>query len=152
MVSDTRCCGSAARSRDTMRAMRRTLLAGFLLLGVVLGACGNDDKNTTQAKCLSGDDPALEAAARDHAKVIVVGAKAVTSEADRVQVDTCRTADDKATATVTVFGIRDKSVSDQRHQMTLERKAARWLVVRDLDTQRCRKGHGHQDFSSLQCT
>jgi hypothetical protein len=135
-----------------MRAMRRTLLAGFLLLGVALGACGNDDENKTQAKCLSGDDPGLEAAAREHAKVIVVGAKAVRSEADRVQVDTCRTSDTNATATVTVFGIRDKSVSDQRHQMTLERKAARWLVVRDLDTRRCRKGHGHQDFSSLQCT
>jgi hypothetical protein len=135
-----------------MRAMRRTLLAGFLLLGVVLGACGNDDKNNNaQAKCLSGDDPALEAAARDHTKVIVVGAKALGSDADRVQVDTCRTSDNNATATVTVFGIRDKAVSDQRHQMTLERKAARWQVVRDLDTQRCRKGHGHQDFSSLKC-
>jgi hypothetical protein len=134
-----------------MRAMRRTLLAGFLLLGVALGACGNDDTDKTQAKCLS-DDPGLEAAARDHAKVIVVGPKAVTSEADRVQVDTCRTSDTNATATVTVFGIRDKSVRDQRHQMTLERKAARWLVVRDLDTQRCREGHGHQDFSSLRCT
>jgi hypothetical protein len=134
-----------------MRAMRRTLLAGLLLLGVVLGACGNDDKDkNAQAKCLSGD-PALEAAARDHANVIVVGAKAVKGEADRVQVDTCRTSDENATATVTVFGIRDASVRDQRHQMTLERKAARWLVVRDLDTQRCRKGHGHQDFSSLKC-
>jgi hypothetical protein len=135
-----------------MRAMRRTLLAGFLLLGAVLGACGNDDKNkNAQAKCLSGNDPALEAAAREHAKVIVVGTKSVTSEADRVQVDTCRTSDTNATATVTAFGIRDKVVSDQRHQMTLERKAARWQVVRDLDTQRCRKGHGHQDFSSLKC-
>jgi hypothetical protein len=132
-----------------MRAMRRTLLAGFLLVGVALGACGNDDKSA-QTKCLA-DDPGLEAAAREHANVIVVGAKAVTSEADRVQVDTCRTSDENATATVTVFGIRDESVRDQRHQMTLERKAARWVVVRDLDTQRCRKGHGHQDFSSLKC-
>ena len=132
--------------------MRRTLLAGLLLVGVVLGACGNDDENKTQAKCLSGDAPGLEAAARDHSRVIVVGAKSLSSEADRVQVDTCRTSDTDATATVTVFGIRDTSVSDQRHQMTLERKAARWLVVRDNDTQRCRKGHGHQGFSSLRCS
>jgi hypothetical protein len=133
-----------------MRAMRRTLLAGLLLTGVVLGACGNDDKKA-QATCRPGNDPALEAAAREHAKVIVVGAKVVKSEADRVEVDICRTSDDNATATVTVFGIRDDSIRDQRHQLTLERKSARWVIVRDLDTQRCRKGRGHQDFSSLQC-
>jgi hypothetical protein len=133
-----------------MRAMRRTLLAGLLLAGVVLGACGNDDKKA-QATCRPGNDPALEAAAREHAKVIVVGAKVVEAEADRVQVDTCRTSDENATATVTFFGIRDDSIRDQRHQLTLERKSARWVVVRDLDTQRCRKGRGHQDFSSLQC-
>jgi hypothetical protein len=133
-----------------MRAMRRTLLAGLLLVGAALGACGNDEKDKTATKCLS-DDPALEAAARDHAKVIVVGSKVVKSEADRVQVDTCRTSDENATATVTVFGIRDDSIRDQRHQMTLERRNARWIVVRDNDTQRCRKGRGHQDFSSLKC-
>jgi hypothetical protein len=131
--------------------MRRTLLAGLLLTGVMLGACGNDDDKDTQATCRSGDDSALKAAARDHAKVIVVGAKVVKAEADRVQVDTCQTSDEDATATVTVFGIHDDSVRDQRHQLTLERKSARWVVVRDLDTHRCRKGRGHQDFSSLKC-
>jgi riboflavin biosynthesis pyrimidine reductase len=134
-----------------MRAMRRTLLAGLLVAGVVLGACGNDDDKNAQAKCRSGEDSALQAAARAHAKVIVVGAKVVKADADRVEVDTCRTSDENATATVTVFGIRDDSVADQRHQLTLERKSARWVVVRDLDTQRCRKGRGHQDFSSLKC-
>jgi hypothetical protein len=135
-----------------MRAMRRTLLAGLLLAAVVLGACGNDDDKNTQATCRSGEeDPALKAVARDHANVIVVGTKVVKAEADRVQVDTCQTSDEDATATVTVFGIRDDSVRDQRHRLTLERKNARWVVVRDLDSQRCRKGRGHQDFSSLKC-
>ena len=133
-----------------MPIMRRTLLAGLLVAGVVLGACGDDDKNA-QTTCRSDDAPALKAAARDHAKVIVVGTKVVKGEADRVEVDTCQTSDENATATVTVFGIRDDSVRDQRHQLTLERKNARWVVVRDLDTQRCRKGRGHQDFSSLKC-
>jgi CO dehydrogenase/acetyl-CoA synthase alpha subunit len=133
-----------------MRAMTRTLLAGLLLVGAALSACGNDDENKTATKCLSGE-PALTAAARAHANVIVVGAKVLKSEADRVQVDTCRTTDENATATVTVFGIRDDSVRDLRHQMTLERRNARWVVVRDNDTQRCRKGRGHQDFSTLKC-
>ena len=133
-----------------MRAMTRTLLAGLLLACAALSACGGDDKDKIATKCLS-EDPALTAAARDHAHVIVVGTKVVKSEADRVQVDTCRTTDTNATATVTVFGIRDDSVRDQRHQMTLERRNARWIVVRDNDTQRCRKGRGHQDFSTLKC-
>lgn len=130
--------------------MRRTLLAGSLLLGVVLGACGSDENDKTATECLSAD-PEIEAAAREHAKVIVVGAKVVGGEADRVEVDTCRTTDENATATVTVFGIRDDSIRDQRHQMTLERRNARWVVVRDNDTHRCRKGRGHQDFSSVKC-
>jgi hypothetical protein len=133
-----------------MRAMRRTLLTGLLLAGLALGGCGDDEKDKAATKCLS-DDPALEAAARAHVDVVVVGAKVVNSEADRVEVDTCRTSDTDATATVTVYGIHDDSVSDQRHEMTLERKSARWTIVRDYDTQRCRKGHGHQDFSSVKC-
>ena len=125
-------------------------MAGLLLAGVALGACGDDEKDKQATKCLS-DDPGLTAVARDHADVVVVGRKVVNGEADRVVVDTCRTSDENATATVTVYGIRDDSVRDQRHRMTLERKGARWVVVRDYDTQRCRKGHGHQDFSSLKC-
>ena len=131
--------------------MRRTLLVGTLLAGIALGACGDDDEKKAQTTCLS-DDPAIEAAAREHAKVIVVGAKAVAGEADRVDVDTCRTSDENATATVTVLGIRDDSIRDQRHRLTLERKNARWVIVRDLDSHRCREGRGHQDFSTLKCT
>jgi hypothetical protein len=131
-----------------MRAMRRTLLAGLVLASVALGACGDDEN--ARKDCESGDR-ALEAAAREHVKVIVIGARTVKGQADRVQVDICRTSDENATATATVFGIRDDSVRDQRHRMTLERKDGRWVVVRDLDTQRCREGRGHQDFSSVLC-
>jgi hypothetical protein len=131
-----------------MRAMKRTLFTGCLLAAVAVAGCGGDDR--AQTRC-DPADAALKAAARKHVDTIVVGAKAVEGDAQRVTVDACRTSDEDATATVTVFGVRDDSVRDQRHQLTLERKSARWVVVRDLDTQRCRKGRGHQDFSSLKC-
>jgi hypothetical protein len=131
--------------------MRRTLLAGCLLAAVAAAGCGGDDNDKqAQTRCLSSS-PALEAAARKHVDTIVVGAKAIKSDADRVTVDACRTSDEDATATVTVLGVRDDSVRDQRHRLTLQRKDGAWVIVRDLDTQRCRKGRGHQDFSSLRC-
>ena len=134
-----------------MSAMRRLLLTGCLLACLAAAGCGDDDDEKNQAKeCLSSP-AALQTAAKEHANVIVVGAKALDSEAKRVEVKACRTSDDEATATVTVLGIPDDSIRDQRHQLTLERKNARWVVVRDLDTQRCREGRGHQDFSSLVC-
>lgn len=128
--------------------MRRTLLTGCLLTAVAVAACGGDDR--AQTRCEPAD-AALEAAARKHVDTIVVGAKAIEGDADRVTVDACRTSDEDATATVTVFGVRDDSVRDQRHRLTLQRKDGAWVIVRDLDTQRCRTGRGHQDFSSLRC-
>jgi hypothetical protein len=132
-----------------MRAMRRALLTAALLAGLALASCGGDDKEANK-DCQPGSDPALEAAARAHVDKIIVGAKPV--DADKIEVDACRTSDDEATATITVLGVKDKAVKDQRHQATLEKRNGKWAVVRDLDTQRCREGHGHKGFSSLQCT
>jgi hypothetical protein len=133
-----------------MRAMRaRLLLTTCLIAGLALSACGGDDKKVSK-KCLAGD-PALDAAARTHVETIIVGTREVGT-ADNVAVDACRTSDQDATATVTVEGLRDDSVRDQRHQITLRKRNGKWAIVRDLDTQRCRDGRGHQDFSSLACT
>ena len=129
--------------------MRGRLLISCLLAGLALGACGGDDKKANTA-CLSSQ-AALEAAARAHVDKIVIGTKEV-GDADKIAVDTCRTSDTEATATVTVEGIRDDSVRDQRHQLTLEKKSGTWTIIRDLDSQRCQKGRGHQEFSSIQCT
>jgi hypothetical protein len=122
-----------------------------LLAALALGACGGDDKKDNASKdCQSGSDAALEAAARAHVDTIVIGTKEV-GDADKIDVTQCKTSDSDATAVVTVEGIRDDSVRDQRHQLTLEKRSARWTIVRDLDSQRCREGRGHQDFSSIQC-
>ena len=129
--------------------MRRLLATSWLLASLALVACGGNDKNAS-TDCLS-PDKAIDAAAAKHVDTIVVGVKDV-GDADKVTVKSCRTSDNDATAIVTVSGVRDASVKDQRHELTLKRKNNRWVLARDLDTQRCRKGHGHQDFSSLQCT
>jgi hypothetical protein len=133
-----------------MRAMRAQLLTACVVVaGLALSACGNDDDNTNKA-CIKGSDNALESAARSHVDVIIVGVKKV-GQADDVDVKTCKTGDNDATAVVTVKGINDKTVEDQRHTMKLAKKNGKWVIVQDNDTLRCRKGHGHRNFSTLQC-
>jgi hypothetical protein len=125
------------------------LLTACVVAGLALSACGGDDEETNKA-CIKGSDNALESAARSHVDVIIVGVKKV-GQADKVDVTTCKTGDNDATAVVTVKGIRDKIVADQRHEMTLKKENGKWQIVRDSDTLRCREGHGHRDFSTLQC-
>ena len=120
-----------------------------LLGALVLASCGGNDKKVSK-DCLPGSDPALEADARAHVDRIIVGAKPV--KADKVEVDTCKTGDSDATATVTVVGVADRFVADQRHQLTLGKNEGKWAIVGDLDTMRCRTGHGHdKTFSGVEC-
>jgi hypothetical protein len=132
-----------------MRAMKLLMLTACVLCGLLLAACGGGDKKASK-DCLSPVDKGLDGAARKHVETIVVGTKDV-GDADKINVDICRTSDSDATAVVTVLGVRDKLIEDQRHQLTLQRKNSNWVIVRDLDTLRCRNGHGHRDFSSLLC-
>jgi hypothetical protein len=134
-----------------MPAMRRALLRLLLIAALVAaGGCGGgDDDDEAKGPCRR--DAGVEAAARSHVDVIVVGARTIDAKADAVRVRTCRRSEDYAEATVTVIGVRHPRVADQRHRLILERKAARWTIVRDLDEHRCRRGRGHRDFSSLVC-
>jgi len=129
--------------------MTRALLTLSLLGALVLASCGGDDKKANK-DCLPGSDPALTAAAQAHVDKIIVGAKPV--KADKVKVDACKTGDGDATATVTVVGVSDSFVADQRHQLTLAKQDGKWAIVGDLDTMRCRTGHGHDNsFSGVEC-
>src|SRR4051812_49081062 len=132
-----------ARPRhESMRAMTGKLLTACVVAaGLALSACGNDGDNNENKACIKGSDNSLESAARSHVDVIIVGIKKV-GDADDVDVKTCKTGDNDATAVVTVKGIRDKIVEDQRHQMKLAKKNSKWVIVQDNDTLRCRKGHG----------
>jgi len=132
-----------------MRTMTRALLTAALLGALAIASCGGSDKKVSK-DCLPGTDAALEAAARAHVDRIILGAKPV--KADKVVVDACKTGDEDATATITVVNVADKLVADQRHQVTLARKQGKWAVVGDLDSMRCRQGHGHDNsFSGVEC-
>jgi hypothetical protein len=58
----------------------------------------------------------------------------------------------QTTATVTVYGQRDDSVRDTRHELVLDKLVAQgWVVSSDVTTYRCQPGRGHQDFSPDLC-
>jgi hypothetical protein len=148
---------------NRLRASTLVLLSAVLLAG----GCGDDDKGSSSDGS-SGDassnvfgkggdcqdsEPGLEKAARDHVAYIKVAedGRAESGSADRITVDVCRSAQDEATATVTVFGLRDDSIRDIRHEMRLIKSGGIWQVTDDQDSQRCQAGRGQQEFSGSRC-
>ena len=71
--------------------------------------------------------------------------------ASRLTISACQTSPSEATATLTVFGLHDKSTLDIRHGVKLERKGGTWTVTGDAHTRRCQPGHGNQEFSGEKC-
>jgi len=158
---------------DTRGRLRRagSLFVVCLVAAAVAGGCGGDDDKSSGGPGggeTSSDNPGnvfgkggdckdsdagLEKAARDHVasfKVAEDGAPEGGS-ADRISVDICRTTDDEAIATVTVFGLRDDSIRDVKHEMRLIKSGGIWQVTDDQDSQRCQAGRGQQEFSGSRC-
>jgi hypothetical protein len=97
-------------------------------------------------------EPEIHNAARAVAGDITVARPGVEGDADRIEVVVCKTTDSRATATVTVYGQRDDSVRDARHELVLDKLVAQgWVVSSDVTTYRCQPGRGHQDFSPDLC-
>jgi hypothetical protein len=97
-------------------------------------------------------EPELHNAARSVVGDITVAKPGIEGDADRVEVIVCKTTDSRATATVTVYGQRDDSVRDTRHELVLDKLVARgWVVSSDVATYRCQPGRGHQDFAPDLC-
>lgn len=148
--------------------MTRFRLVTVCLFMAVLSACsppgGDEPKSkpsiptaaTTpqaalQPSCRSSE-PKLHDAARSVIGDITIARPGVEGDADRVEVIVCKTADTRATATVTVFGQRDDSVRDTRHELVLDKLVVDgWVVSKDVTTHRCQPGRGHQDFSAELC-
>lgn len=125
-------------------------LATVALLAALLAGCGGgsdgDDTTTTAAGSCLASEPALDAAAREHAGDLVS-----EGEAERVDVDVCRSSPDAAKSRVTVVGLQDDSVRDIRHELTLERRGTAWHVTSDEHTQRCGRGSNTETFTAELC-
>ena len=145
----------------------RGLLVLCLLIALLGAGCGGDDDKSSGASggasgeasgeasgggdCLEADED-LSKAARDHVgplKVATDGGE--EGGVDRISVDVCRKSDEEATAVVIVYGMRDDSIRDVRHEVGLIKVGPLWQVNNDLDTRRCQKGRGQQDFSGDIC-
>ena len=141
----------------------RWLLVLCLLIALLGAGCGGDDDKSSGSSgeasgeasgggdCLQADED-LTKAARDHVgplKVATGGGE--EGSVDRISVDVCKKSDEEATAVVIVYGMRDDSIRDVRHEVGLIKVGPLWQVNNDLDTRRCQKGRGQQDFSGDIC-
>lgn len=128
-----------------MRAL--AIVPACLLAAVVAAGCGSG----ATTNCKVPPDRALLLAVRAHASSIKVPNGPDKGNASRVTITACQTSSREATATMTVFGLRDRSTLDIRHGMRLEFKNAKWIISGDSHTRRCQPGHGSQEFSSNRC-
>jgi hypothetical protein len=128
--------------------MRPLVLVCACLVAAVLAAgCGSG----ATTNCKVPPDRALLLAVRAHAGPIKLPNGPDKGNAARLTITACQTSSTEATATMTIFGLRDRSTLDIRHGMRLEFKNGRWLVAGDSHTRRCQPGHGSQEFASSRC-
>ena len=142
----------------------RWIVVLCLLSSALAAGCGGDDSKQSGGGGAGGGgkdckdaDKALTDAARAHIGPLKVatdggeGAEGADGTVDRITLDVCRTTDEDATAVVIVYGMRDDSIRDVRHQLRLIKVGGLWQVTNDLDTRRCQKGRGPQDFTGEYC-
>jgi hypothetical protein len=126
----------------------RAIVPTCLLLAA-LAAAGCGTGATTN--CKAPPDRALLLAVRAHAGSIKLPNGPDKGNAGRLTITACQTSSSEATATMTVFGLRDEMTLDIRHGMKMEFKNSKWIVTGDAHTRRCQPGHGSQEFSSARC-
>src|SRR3954462_8480818 len=107
----------------------RPLVLVFACLVVAVGAAGCGSGATTN--CKVPPDRALLLAVRAHAGPIKLRNGPDKCNATRLPIPACQTSSTEATATMTVFGLRDRATLDIRHGRRLEFKNGRWLVAGD---------------------
>ncbi len=128
--------------------MRHLALAfACLLVAAVAAGCGSG----ATTNCKAPPDRDLLVAVRAHAASIKLPNGPDKGNAGRLTITACQTSASEATATMTVFGLKDESTLDIRHGMRLEAKNGNWVVSGDSHTRRCQPGRGRQEFSSARC-
>ena len=125
----------------------RAIVPACLLTAVVASGCASG----ATTNCKAPPDRALLLAVRAHAEQIKLPDGPDKGNAGRLTITACQTSSTEATATMTVFGLRDDSTLDIRHGMKLQVKNGEWAVTGDAHTRRCQPGRGSQEFSNAKC-
>jgi hypothetical protein len=128
--------------------MSRLAIAAVCLVAALVAA-GCSSGVTTN--CKSPPDRALLLAVRAHAGGVKLPNGPDKGNAARLTISACQTSSTEATATLTVFGLKDKSTLDIRHGVKLAVKNGKWEVTGDAHTRRCQPGHGSQEFANSPC-
>ena len=128
--------------------MRSLAILVPCVLVVVAAGCGTG----ATTDCKVPPDRDLLLAIKAHAGKVQLPSESEEGNAARLTITACQTSDTKATATLTVFGLRDDSVRDRRHEMTLRKRGGGWKITKDADTRRCQRGRGSQEFGRNRCT
>ncbi len=123
------------------------IVPACLLAAAVAAGCGSG----ATTNCKAPPDRALLVAVRAHAASIKLPNGPDKGNAGRLTITACQTSSTEATATMTVFGLKDKTTLDIRHGMRLESKNGNWVVSGDSHTRRCQPGRGSQEFASARC-
>ena len=125
----------------------RTVAPACLLAAAVAAGCGSG----ATTKCKAPPDRALLQAVRAHAGPIVLRSDKERGNAAQLTITACQTSETEATATLTIFGLRNESIQDMRHGVRLERRAGKWTVTADAHSRRCQPGRGSREFSTARC-
>ena len=125
----------------------RALVPACLLAAAVASGCGSG----ATTNCKAPPDRALLLAIRAHAGPIQLPNGPDKGNASRLTITACQTSPTEATATMTIFGLKDESTLDIRHGVKVQRKNGRWMVTGDSHTRRCHPGRGTQEFANEKC-
>ncbi|MDP1847143.1 MAG: hypothetical protein Q8K79_05050 [Solirubrobacteraceae bacterium] len=125
----------------------RVLVPICLLAAAIASGCGSG----ATTNCKVPPDRALLLAIRAHAGPIKLPNGPDKGNASRLTITACQTSATEATATMTIFGLKDESTLDIRHGVKVQRKNGRWMVTGDSHTRRCQPGHGTQEFANEKC-
>lgn len=125
----------------------RVLAPAGLLAAAIASGCGTG----ATTNCKVPPDRALLLAIREHAGPIKLPNGPDKGNASRLTITACQTSDTEATATMTIFGLKDESTLDIRHGVKMQRKNGRWMVTGDSHTRRCQPGRGTQEFANEKC-
>ncbi len=150
------------KRREWQVARPEHLLVLIMLLALVLLTCGREDPTRSETRspplttspkgealtgqrflprpgCWMPPEKSLQEAVKGHALGL------------RGNIDMCQRRNRNTASASLDLKLEDDSIAEERHQLQLQRRQGRWVVVQDEHLQRCHQGRGHQDFSKEMC-